>query len=216
MTFSKIALLLSVAVAASALPSPGAVTAPIEGYKVATLSWEVETSPGHIEILNGTVQEVVAQAVKINPDFEEIVAANLNAGVSVPEEKRSEHALSKRSEVNCWPRQGEWGVTPAKHIEDGISYLRGIGGKPHLLPGPGYCTRVSCSHTSAIWLCNDQNYERWLGSWNDVANSAQHIVNTCKYWAMHGTLGYYAYFVKGQNFEASKWNTIVRHDGNNC
>jgi hypothetical protein len=47
----------------------GLEVAPIPGYTIVPLSWEIEVSPGQVEVLNGTVQEVMAQAAAINPDY---------------------------------------------------------------------------------------------------------------------------------------------------
>ncbi|KAI1430135.1 hypothetical protein F5Y12DRAFT_709144 [Xylaria sp. FL1777] len=41
------------------------------------------------------------------------------------------------------------------HIRQGISYLHKIRGDCSVGPGPGNCTRVSCSYGSGIWFCND-------------------------------------------------------------
>lgn len=55
-------------------------------------------------------------------------------------------------------------------------------------------------------MCLVQNTEaKTLDSWNWLANSAQHIVNTCAAGSDR---------VSGQNFEEGNWNTIVR--GDNC
>ncbi|KAM4060194.1 hypothetical protein HRG_002199 [Hirsutella rhossiliensis] len=45
------------------------IEAPIAGYGIETVQWKVEVSPGRNEILNGTVQEVHAQILDINPDW---------------------------------------------------------------------------------------------------------------------------------------------------
>lgn len=41
------------------------------------------------------------------------------------------------------------------HIRQGIDYLRKIHGDCTNGPGPGNCSRVSCSYQSGIWFCND-------------------------------------------------------------
>ncbi|EWZ00977.1 hypothetical protein FOYG_00683 [Fusarium oxysporum NRRL 32931] len=50
---------------------------------------------------------------------------------------------------------GRWPKCRTTIINQGISYLRRIKGKPRNGPGPGNCGRVSCSFNSAIWWCND-------------------------------------------------------------
>lgn len=44
-----------------------------------------------------------------------------------------------------------------------MAYLRGYPGMPELGPGPGACSRVSCSDKAAIYWCNDVcSYPRFL------------------------------------------------------
>ncbi|KAJ6436678.1 hypothetical protein O9K51_10797 [Purpureocillium lavendulum] len=159
----------------------------IPGYGVETLQWNVEVAPGRTEVLNGTVQEVYAQVLQINPNF------SLSRA---PETRGLRH---KRSTVNC----GNWPLANKGRIQEGINYLRGVAGAPRNGPGPGNCGRVSCSYNAAIWWCNDNTSPKTLDSWNWIADSAQHIVNTC---------GPVASQVSGQNFESGNWNTIVRGD----
>lgn len=103
-------------------------------------------SPGQIQILNGTVQEVVAQAVQLNPDFKlSSTKRAADAGVMARE-------LHKR-DVIC----GNFPTANPKRILEGIAYLNSLpgGDRPTNGPGPGACGRVSCSYNSAIWWCND-------------------------------------------------------------
>jgi len=37
--------------------------------KSVPMSWKIEVSPGRVKILNGTIEEAVAQAVAINPTY---------------------------------------------------------------------------------------------------------------------------------------------------
>lgn len=116
-----------------------AAEASIPGYGVEVLQWNVEVGPGQTEVLNGTVQEVYAHALQINPKF---------AFASSPE-ARDLH--QKRGTVQC----GNWPLADKGRIQEGISYLRGVPAAPRNGPGPGNCGRVSCSYNAAIWWCND-------------------------------------------------------------
>ncbi|KAL2126305.1 hypothetical protein VTI74DRAFT_1211 [Chaetomium olivicolor] len=182
--------------ALAGLMATGAVSleAPIPGYGVDTVGVEVEIAPGQTAVLNGTVQEIYAQALQLNPDF---TLTATDAGTPAPQKKQ------KRSTVHCnnWPRAKQWA------LEDGVRYLRGVPGTVTHLPGPGKCARVSCSYQSAIWWCNDNTHSITLPSFNWIADSAQHTINVC----FDGT-GELA----GQNFEDGNWNTILRHDNANC
>ncbi|KAJ6790047.1 hypothetical protein PWT90_05274 [Aphanocladium album] len=168
------------------------LVAPIPGYGVEELQWEVEISPGQVETLNGTVQEVYSQALVLNPDFQ------LSAAVQTRRE------LQRRSHIDC----NRFSYANRATIEDGISYLRRLKGAPTNGPGPANCARVSCSWDASIWWCNDcdfqNNYSKTIDGWSWIANSAQAIVNVCH--------SYGAVEISGQNFEEGNWNTIVRGD----
>lgn len=106
--------------------------------------WEVEIAPCQFHRLHGTVREVHAQIFKINPDFKLKDAPPKTSPVA-------ESALAKRSTVNC----GTWPTCSTYRIRQGVEYLHTIGGKPYQRPGPGACSRASCSYNSAIWWCSD-------------------------------------------------------------
>ncbi|GJN85895.1 hypothetical protein PLIIFM63780_009470 [Purpureocillium lilacinum] len=161
---------------------------PAPGYGVETLLWDVEVARGRFETLNGTIQEVYAQVLRLNPHFK------------LPEDPPVARGLNrKRSTVRC----GNWPLTSKDRIQEGINYLRRLNGAPRNGPGPSNCGRVSCSYNAAIWWCNDNTVPKTLDSWNWIADSAQHILNTCAPGAN---------MVSGQNFESGNWNTIVRRD----
>ncbi len=132
-----------------------ATEAPIPGYGVEEMTWEVEVLPGQPPVsFNGTVEQLVAQASEINPDWEAkyITAAN-TAGADVESSSLSKRAPFVRR--NCGPGYYQWHPANTRRIRDGIYYLSGIGGTATNGPGPGNCARVSCSYNSAIWWCND-------------------------------------------------------------
>lgn len=112
----------------------------IPGYETEILATEVEVSPGQFQIFHGTVEEVHAQALKMNPHFK------LNALPTKKVEARVPH-----NQIFC----DRYDYASSSRIEEGISYLRRVPGQPHNGPGPGKCSRVSCSYDSAIWWCND-------------------------------------------------------------
>lgn len=119
---------------------------PIPGYKIVDIAWEIEVSPGRIEILNGTVQEVVAQAIAINPDYKLRDVPPEPAPAFKPRGR-----LQGREVKFC----NNFGTAGVNDIIAGVDYLRGVSGQPSMGPGPGACGRVSCSYNSAIYWCND-------------------------------------------------------------
>lgn len=133
--------------------SKKALDSPIAGYRIETLQWSIQMGPGHFEVLNGTIQEVMAQAQEINPNFEIPAVPEAEEKRSVSLAPSSSSRLNKRAHEIC-------GIFPSAskfRIQEGISYLNRLpaGDRPLLPPGPGACGRVSCSYNSAIWWCND-------------------------------------------------------------
>jgi hypothetical protein len=137
------------------------------------IQWEIEVAPGQIARLNGTVQEVYAQALQINPNFK------LKTPSTPARPRRAlAHQRSKVEDCN-YP----YPLAEASKIHDGVEYLRGVPGKPVEGPGPTACGRVSCSWKSAIWWCNDVSlvhdphspYHIWLGSAAARLRRVEHI-----------------------------------------
>ena len=140
---------------ASALPATTAQTsegAPIPGYGIEEITWNLETTSGATVNLTGTIEQVLQYAeennieLKHNPDFLDLSSSSLN---------------TENGEIQA--RAGEtlacdvWNQSLARKdaIDQGITYLRGVTGKPGNGPGPNNCGRVSCSYNAAIWWCND-------------------------------------------------------------
>lgn len=123
---------------------------------------------------NGTVEQVVAEAIEINPHFLEDFEFDkpINASdsedqfhVEIDQEGNGKRELptllsrrwaaSSDFSVKC---NGRWVQCNLAAIRDGYRYLWGLKGKPTNGPGPGNCGRVSCSYDSAIWWCNDVSH----------------------------------------------------------
>ncbi|KAL6230662.1 hypothetical protein BDW75DRAFT_244621 [Aspergillus navahoensis] len=179
------ALLAVHALVASAYPTDadGITEMATPGYEEGETSFEVVPYPGaDMIILNGTVQEVYAEVLKINPNYEE----DWN-NVS-----RSSQNLYPRSQrpplLNCLGNNGD---ANGNHIRAGIEYLR----KFKLPPGlkGNTCRVVSCSWDSAIRWCNDRPTLRILPSFDNIADGAQVILDWCqKNWKdVGGVLDHY-------------------------
>ncbi|KAH8839851.1 hypothetical protein MCOR27_004063 [Pyricularia oryzae] len=186
---------------AGAMASPMALDSPIAGYRIETLQWSIQMGPGHFEVLNGTIQEVMAQAREINPNFEIPAVPEAEEKRSISPTPPSSARLNKRAHEIC-------GIFPSAskfRIQEGISYLNRLpaGDRPLLPPGPGACGRVSCSYNSAIWWCNDNRSVWGPGGWEFIAQGAQKVIDTC---------ARNADWVSGQAFDDRNWNTIVRGD----
>ncbi|KAK4182594.1 hypothetical protein QBC35DRAFT_444941 [Podospora australis] len=176
----------------------------IPGYGLVEISWEVQTtSGGPTVVLNGTMEEVHAQLLEINPKYDQEFAhvQTKRGAVEEAAPKASRNALAKRDNTLC----GNWPSASKSRIQQDINYLRNdVGGRPGNGPGPGNCGRVSCSNNAAIYWCNDNNFSYTLNGWWEIADGAQAIVNDCASAAS---------YVSGQRFIWNgNWNVIVRGD----
>ncbi|KAH8671595.1 hypothetical protein BX600DRAFT_434694 [Xylariales sp. PMI_506] len=134
------------------------LTAPIAGYAVEELRWNVEVTPGGPTMaLNGTVQQVYAAIKAVHPDFEWPQAQNTTP------KARGTFFKTKRDTVDCAIYGRDSNNDPIDgaaldSVDPQITYLRGVSGQPVEGPGPGACGRVACNYSptrdSAIWWCN--------------------------------------------------------------
>lgn len=166
-----------------------AVSAPIEGYNVKPMQWEIEVFPGQVEVLNGAIEDGHRQATEMNPAFEPPSPSQVPPATGL--------RLKKRGVVRC----GYFPSAQPSTVKDGISYLRGVQGKPKNGPGPGSCGRVGCSYGTGIWWCNDNASPKTIDSCSAIATSAQRIVDQCVSTSrVHRRKGP-TFFVTGQSFE---------------
>lgn len=115
--------------------------------------WEVEVSPGGPLVnLSGTIEEVHTELLKLNPDWDtHYLAEKETRGIA-----DTTSSIQKRSfDLSSYFCGGRWPACLWAEIRHGVSYLRGVQGRPVNGAGPGNCGRVSCSYDSAIWWCND-------------------------------------------------------------
>lgn len=184
-------------------------TALPDGYTEVPVEWEVQAFPnGEIIHLNGTAEQVHSELLKLNPEFDTDFANSDDHG----DDHDEEHSLDARDKCSR-----DWGLVKCdikrnyarkSAIDEGITYLRKIGGRPSLPAGPARCGRVSCSHSSGIWWCNDYNRRHTLGSYNSIANGARCIADKCESWTQT---------VKGQSFASgAKWNVMVHAPNGGC
>ncbi|KAL5046496.1 hypothetical protein BDW71DRAFT_207289 [Aspergillus fruticulosus] len=140
------------------------------GYEEGKTSFEIVPYPGADTIrLSGTMQEVYAQILKINPNYEEDWNSVNHSSPNL--EPRSQRPPL----LNC---HGNNGDADGKRIRAGIRYLR----KFKLPPGlkGKTCKVVSCSWDSAIRWCNDRPTLRILPSFDNIADGAQLILDWCQ------------------------------------
>ncbi|KFY43022.1 hypothetical protein V495_04216 [Pseudogymnoascus sp. VKM F-4514 (FW-929)] len=214
MLFSKT---FSLGVAMFAMSAYAQGESPIKGYGVVPITWGVEVSPGKTVELNGTVQDLIAKINNDHPESE--FASALTSKLAQVETRMTEEEFSPVDHTNLFKRDDvlccNFGKPCQNDIIVGIKYLRGVGGQPTNGPGPGNCGRVSCSFNSAIWWCNDNHSAKTLPSFNNIADGAQVILNSCRHPAHKGACGICwnsNAAISGQDFHSDNWNVIVRSD----
>ncbi|KAM0226784.1 hypothetical protein ACHAPO_012081 [Fusarium lateritium] len=136
-----------------------AIDTPIKGYGVVIPEWEVEVMTGDTTVLQGTIEEVHAKLLQLNPNWDEEYINSTRNTADAEERYFNMHLFGqndfKGAKYECnehWPE-----CEPAP-IATSIDYMRTIQGKPMNGPGPGTCGRVSCSQNAAIWWCNDVSH----------------------------------------------------------
>lgn len=177
------------------------VAVPAPGYEIVPLTVEVQAVPGGDKMsLSGSVEEIHAQLLNLNPNFDKDFPADQGKAATV-----DSRSLSKRFGPQCGTslnNYGGWNFASANGIQNGINYLRGVQGKPTL--GPKQCSRVSCSWDDAIWWCNDNGNSITLPGFNTIADCAQVLKNQCAT-GLPGVLN----AVYGQNFVSVTLRSIT-------
>ncbi|KAK3349568.1 hypothetical protein B0T25DRAFT_519759 [Lasiosphaeria hispida] len=102
----------------------------------------------------------------------------------------------------CFDR---WPTAERDVIDEGMQYLRGLGGNPRLGAGPGTCSRVSCSYNAAIYWCNDNTAEYTLDNFGRIADAAHFIAYNCEY----DFNGKGRFYTSGQVFFKKHWNVYI-------
>ncbi|KAK0652582.1 hypothetical protein B0T16DRAFT_454937 [Cercophora newfieldiana] len=178
---------------------------PIPGYEVIDMQWKIQAFPGgNYTHTTGTIQQVVAQLNKINPEFEQNVLA------AVANWTRDSESAHKVVNEKNWEYESHYCFGPfppafSRRVYEGIAYLESVKGQPVIGPGPGQCSRVSCGYHAAIWWCNDNEVELRLDEFNDIARGAYGLYRHCRDDTDR---------CSGQLFFQEKWNVIVRE--NDC
>ncbi|KAH7112449.1 hypothetical protein B0J11DRAFT_585418 [Dendryphion nanum] len=172
------------------LAAQAAALDPFSGYTIVPPKWRIELSPGQFEIFNGTIEEAIAQAKAINPEFE------------VATEKRDfvmDRDVVRRSNVICGQQPSN---ALKSRIEQNIAELRTRGHNVWTFLGGHQCTRLICTSGSANYWCND-NADTMILTWGAIGDSIQHGVNSCA-----ASIDWFS----AHNFQDGGWNTLSRGD----
>ena len=170
--------------------NPHGIAPPMPGYGVQNITWKIlvdpKNKPGELTTFAGTIQQAVAQAVAINPNYladHGLDAArydihkhhNMTNPIPCKGNSSDIHHLppphppyhkldgedKQVNDLKCFDE--DLPGANLRAIDMGIDYLNSLSGVPgNGVPGedaaPKNCGRVSCSWGSAIWWCNDVSY----------------------------------------------------------
>ncbi|KAH9236308.1 hypothetical protein K456DRAFT_1832328, partial [Colletotrichum gloeosporioides 23] len=160
--------------------------------------WEVQAFPGgETQIISGTVEQVLDELRKINPNYDEDFGIK-----NITESGLTDIVGPKADFEGAATVCDGWELANTARIREGISHLDGVDGKPHRGAGPASCGRVSCSYNSAIWWCNDDTQAKELNSFREISDGALYVIKKCR--VGESTR------VAGQAFHKDNWNVIVR------
>ncbi|KAI8301863.1 hypothetical protein K4K59_000857 [Colletotrichum sp. SAR11_240] len=195
MLLQAIALLPLAALAAKAATiGSTASQAPITGYSVYVPEWEVQAFPGgETQIISGTVEQVLDELRKINPNYDEDFGIK-----NITESGLTDIVGPKANFEGAATVCDGWELANTARIREGISHLDGVDGKPHRGAGPASC------YNSAIWWCNDlkDTKAKELNSFREISDGALYVIKKCR--VGESTR------VAGQAFHKDNWNVIVR------
>ncbi|POR31654.1 Uncharacterized protein TPAR_08133 [Tolypocladium paradoxum] len=170
-------------------------------YREFIPSWEVEVRPGETAILNGTIQEVRAELLKRNPDWDTQYPVQ-NTTKRDPGHMDGWNYINvfpKDTKILCgiWSRSEAW---TAVLINFALSLDRAAKiGQPKNGAGPGNCGRVGCEYNTGIWWCNDSPEPKTLSSFTDITDAIQ-VLQYTKDCSAEGS---------AQVFHPDNWNVIV-------
>ncbi|KAE9381316.1 hypothetical protein N431DRAFT_320778 [Stipitochalara longipes BDJ] len=156
---------------------------------------------GHYFELNGTIQEVVAQAQKLHPGIQHNwTAPDLSKGPH-PENTYLQARQGAPVGQFCWPVPGQpWAATYHTDLTNAVIALRSFYWQICTFPaGPGTCTLLSCTANTEVHVCNDNNFEIALNCGGTPADMAQAINRNCN---TNGLTG-------GQEFNTDNYNVYT-------
>ncbi|KAI0432627.1 hypothetical protein F5Y09DRAFT_137059 [Xylaria sp. FL1042] len=164
-------------------------------FQTSDITWtgHIEEGGDIMSFTGPSLQHIETQIQKINPTF---------SWSSTPEQVPGNSSAKSEGDTLC---DIQWDPPFASvfHIRQGISYLHKIHGNCTIGPGPGNCSRVSCSYYSGIWFCNDNMYPTSVPC-STFGDRAGDIIENC-----YSFGDFPDDAVHGQVFDTDGWNVIV-------
>ncbi|KAG4437755.1 hypothetical protein IFR05_006740 [Cadophora sp. M221] len=174
-----------------------------EGYAIKPMTFE--GTIGGIPVKDeGSIDEIIGRMEVNYPGL----TANLTA-LDVQKEHSILKARDQKIGILCCPVAGtDWYGATQHTIEDGIKYLNRVTG--YCGADAHTCSRVSCSYSAAIWLCNFRD-NHMLATCSWIGTFAQDIINKCAHYSDDKDTPN----VCGEEFDDENFRVIVRHDDSN-
>ncbi|KAI1121438.1 hypothetical protein F5Y10DRAFT_288466 [Nemania abortiva] len=165
------------------------------GFQESSITWtgNIEENGESMSFTGPDLQHIESQIRALKPDFSWSAATE-------PEPESQDPSAD--GDILC---DLSWNPSFASvfHIRQGISYLHKIHGNCTNGPGPGNCSRVSCSYSSGIWFCNDNPHPTSVPC-SAFGDRAWDIIQKCYSYGDFPTDS-----VHGQAFDTADWNVIV-------
>ncbi|KAJ8117440.1 hypothetical protein ONZ43_g4209 [Nemania bipapillata] len=169
-------------------------------YQESDITWtgRIKEDGEPVSFTGADLQSIEAQIRATQPDFSWARAVDEPAAAAASSSSRTD----ADTDMLC---QLPWNAPFASvfHIRQGIAYLHKIHDNCIGGPGPGNCSRVSCSYNSAIFFCNDNPYAISVPC-SSFGDRAWEIIEKCYAFGDFPTDS-----VQGQVFDAAGWNVIV-------
>ncbi|PMD52203.1 uncharacterized protein K444DRAFT_669824 [Hyaloscypha bicolor E] len=172
-------------------------------YTVGKMGFKGEIG-GHYFELNGTLQDVVAQAQKLHPGLQHNwTAPDLSKG-PLPDGKSLEARQGTPIGRFCWPVAGQpWGAVYHTDLSAAIDALRSVFWNLCTFP-PNACAPLSCTANTQLSVCNDNPWSIAVNCGNTLSEMALEINQNCNTW--NGLTG-------GQQFNSMNYNLVVEYRG---
>ncbi|RDW79322.1 uncharacterized protein DSM5745_06174 [Aspergillus mulundensis] len=192
---------------------------------------QIRASPNETVPATGSLEEIRARALEINPNWDEEYYGPAQKAV---DERFMMHGSDDDSDDDSdtdaeSDADAESGTHLSKRLakdfdaegiyctrEKKVDWINArreairlvlLDGAPRLGAGPGKCSRVGCTAGSAIVWCNDNREVLKLKSWDEVADGAWAVIGKCR-WSEKGE----GFYVSGQARHKNNWNVIVRSE----
>ncbi|EGD84880.1 hypothetical protein H112_08597 [Trichophyton rubrum D6] len=173
-------------------------SATVESFATSSMIYTGPVTPGGDNVtLEGTIQEIFHQILKLNPSYKP---------EDFPDAPHSPRKVSSKLEkripgdIICDPSgtKRAW----RKHIEEGVAYLKRAPQASLCRVRNRSCSRISCSWDSGIFLCNDR--DSWFEEFCPLlGNYADEILRGCQQSRTK---------VAGQKFDPQNYNVLVKFD----